>query len=125
MDNAYVKGVNRYVGRRLRELRLQRGITQEALGRALALTFQQVQKYEKGQNAVSAGRLYHLARVLNVSPLYFFEGLDGDIGKAQPEGRSAWLRLAAAIGRIENPDIRKGIRELVLAAEKIEKVVRE
>lgn len=50
-------------------------MSQEQLGNALGLTFQQVQKYERGLNRIGAGRLYHIARVLNVAPSYFYEGL--------------------------------------------------
>lgn len=50
-------------------------MSQEQLGKSLNLTFQQVQKYERGLNRIGAGRLYHIARVLNVAPSYFYEGL--------------------------------------------------
>jgi len=69
--------VDGHVGRRIRERRVLSGITQEKLGVAIGLTFQQVQKYERGANRVSASRLYDLARVLEVPVSYFFDGFAG------------------------------------------------
>lgn len=68
--------VDIYVGNRLRERRTLAGMSQERLAAAVNLTFQQVQKYEKGLNRMGASRLYQFAKVLDVPPSYFFEGLD-------------------------------------------------
>jgi transcriptional regulator with XRE-family HTH domain len=62
-----------HVGARLRMRRLMLGMSQEKLGDALGLTFQQVQKYEKGTNRISASRLLQVAEVLNVPPSFFFD----------------------------------------------------
>ena len=67
--------VDLHVGRRVCELRMQRGFNQSDLGRALGLTFQQVQKYEKGSNRISSSKLWDIARFLTVDIAYFFEGL--------------------------------------------------
>ena len=67
--------VDRYVGSRVRMRRIMLGMSQEKLGEALGLTFQQVQKYEKGTNRVSASRLFHVAQVLGVPVQYFYEDL--------------------------------------------------
>ena len=64
-----------YIGARLRMRRLMLGMSQEALGEKLSLTFQQIQKYEKGTNRVSASRLYELAQALDVPVQYFFDGI--------------------------------------------------
>ncbi len=68
--------VNAYVGARIRERRAAMGFTQENLASALEISYQQVQKYEAGTNRVSAGRLYEIARKLDVEVSYFYEGLD-------------------------------------------------
>ena len=68
--------VDDYVGRRVRQRRLELGQSQTELGDALGVTFQQVQKYENGANRVSAGRLYAMARHLGVTLDYFVEGLE-------------------------------------------------
>ncbi|MEM7237196.1 MAG: helix-turn-helix domain-containing protein [Pseudomonadota bacterium] len=67
--------IDAHIGGRVRLRRTIMNVSQEQLGSALGLTFQQVQKYERGQNRIGAGRLYHIARFLAVSPGYFFEGL--------------------------------------------------
>lgn len=69
--------VDRYVGRRVCEKRLALGYNQSDLGRALGLTFQQVQKYEKGANRISASKLWDIARFFKVDIAFFFEGLHG------------------------------------------------
>src|SRR3546814_6558167 len=63
------------IGSRLRLRRLAMGFSQETLARALGITFQQIQKYERGTNRIFASRLFHLARVLRVPVAYFFHGL--------------------------------------------------
>jgi transcriptional regulator with XRE-family HTH domain len=67
--------VDRHVGRRICEKRIALGYNQSDLGRALGLTFQQIQKYEKGANRVSASKLWDIARFFKVDIGYFFEGL--------------------------------------------------
>ncbi len=69
--------VDRHVGRRVCEKRISLGYNQSDLGRALGLTFQQIQKYEKGANRVSASKLWDIARFFKVDIGYFFEGLGG------------------------------------------------
>src|SRR5437016_2862183 len=66
------------VAKRVRALRLQRGISQTELGGVLDVTFQQVQKYETGTNRISAGRLQQIAEVLDVPVTYFYSGFDGN-----------------------------------------------
>ena len=68
--------IDAHVGARLRQRRSFLGLSQEKLARSLDLTFQQIQKYERGANRISAGRLYQLAAALDVPVGYFFAGLD-------------------------------------------------
>ncbi len=73
--------VDLYVGQKLKARRNLIGITQEVLAEATGITFQQVQKYEKGRNRLSASRLFQFSRVLDVPVAYFFEGfLSTDLG---------------------------------------------
>lgn len=65
-----------YIGQRIRQRREMLFLSQENFGRALGLAFQQVQKYEKGQNRVSASRLWDIAQLLMVDFSYFFQGMD-------------------------------------------------
>jgi transcriptional regulator with XRE-family HTH domain len=64
------------IGRRVRTLRMERGLSQTALADALGITFQQVQKYEKGVNRISSGRLLRIAEFLKVPIAFFFEALE-------------------------------------------------
>ena len=72
--------VDRHVGRRVQEKRLDLGLTQTALAKAVGVSFQQVQKYEKGTNRVSASKLFEMADFMQVGIPFFFEGFKG----AQP-----------------------------------------
>jgi transcriptional regulator with XRE-family HTH domain len=69
--------IDAHVGSRLRMRRMMLGMSQEKLGEAFGLTFQQVQKYEKGVNRMGASRLQHAAQILGVSVPFLFEGAQG------------------------------------------------
>jgi transcriptional regulator with XRE-family HTH domain len=93
--------VDRHVGNRVRMRRLLLGMSQERLGELLGITFQQVQKYEKGSNRVSASRLHQISRVLGVPVQYFYDELkeeDGPSGFAEQGGADA------VAGALQSPD---------------------
>ena len=69
------QAVDRHLAARIHEKRIELGMSQEVLGRALGVRFQQFQKYEKGSNRLSAGRLFEIANLFDVEVSYFFEGL--------------------------------------------------
>jgi transcriptional regulator with XRE-family HTH domain len=89
--------IDRHVGGQLRLRRAQIGMTQVELGSKLGLSFQAVQKYENGENRVSASRLYQLARILEVSPAYFFDGLEELVGAAPAVGSAELARKEASM----------------------------
>jgi transcriptional regulator with XRE-family HTH domain len=104
--------------------RMMLGMSQSTLANALDLTFQQVQKYEKGSNRVSAGRLLRLANLLEVSILYFFEGAPGmsTNGKARTPAyvsdlltTKTGVAMAQAFRRIRKAHLRRSIVVLVQA----------
>ena len=110
------------VGHRIRIERLSRGLSQTALANKLGVTFQQVQKYEKGVNRVGAGRLTKIAEVLGVQVGSFFAGKDMLDGHAKESGESSPLklltvsgafRLLRAYSEIEDPNLRRSIVDLV------------
>jgi len=119
--------VDVYVGARLRMRRTMLGMSQSRLGELLGVTFQQIQKYEKGSNRISASRLQHTARVLEVSPGYFFEGAPTDSAKPGFAGESSQcyvvdflattegLELNRAFLRIHDSKVRRRIVDLVIA----------
>jgi len=80
--------IDKYVGSRARMRRLMLGMSQEKLGDELGITFQQVQKYEKGTNRVSASRLQAMACILQVTVSFFFEGAPQIAGPVQIEDAS-------------------------------------
>jgi transcriptional regulator with XRE-family HTH domain len=101
------------VGRRLRTYRLQRGLSQEKLADQLGVTFQQVQKYEKGTNRISAGRLQRISEVLDVPITEFFTVQRGG-GAGQSEifellDTAAALRLVRAYSRIRDPKVQQAL----------------
>lgn len=120
--------VDRHVGVRVRLRRQMMGMSQEKLGEELGVTFQQVQKYERGANRIGAGRLWHLARVLEVPVSFFFDGVSatGEQPTGFAEGdqtpmvnsflQSAdGVALAQAFSRISDPKVRRRVLELVRA----------
>jgi transcriptional regulator with XRE-family HTH domain len=68
--------VDLYVGTRLKKRRQELGVTQEELGNLISLTFQQIQKYERGFNRISSSKLFEISKVLKTDVSYFFNGLD-------------------------------------------------
>jgi len=102
-----------HVGKRLRARRLLAGLSQTAFAAKLGVSFQQVQKYENATNRISAGRLYRMARILNVPIEYFFE----EFGEqALPRDlRREELELVRAFNKLEDPPTREQIVDLVNA----------
>ena len=94
--------VDAYVGSRVRLRRMALGISQEQLGEALGLTFQQIQKYEKGQNRIGAGRLFKIAQVMSVGVEYFYEGLP--VAEESQAAREAAVRDAEAQAFLASSD---------------------
>jgi transcriptional regulator with XRE-family HTH domain len=91
--------VDRHVGARVRMRRLMLEMTQTELGNKLDLTFQQVQKYEKGTNRIGASRLQHIAEVLQVPVSFFFEGaIGGELKTSEPRSLFVSEFLASSEG---------------------------
>ncbi len=109
--------VDIHVGKMVRVLRRTGGMSQSALAGNLGISFQQVQKYEKGANRIGASRLWQLSRIFNVSPGYFFAGLDGEAAADEPVPVLDQRSLSIAIGfsRIEPEPVREALSKLVTA----------
>jgi len=126
-DTKLPSGIDRIVGQRLRWRRRELRLTQEKLGELLSLTFQQVQKYEKGVNRISAGRLYEIAAALGVQIAYFYEGAsellpereslvsENDKASDIPILNADTLELIAAFQSITDPSLRKSLLMTVTA----------
>jgi transcriptional regulator with XRE-family HTH domain len=117
-----------HVGSRVRLRRMMLGMSQEKLGESLGITFQQIQKYEKGTNRIGASRLQHIARVLNVPVSFFFEDAPATPneakrnGVAEPEqttyvvdflSSAEGIQLNKAFVRIKDAKLRRRVIELV------------
>lgn len=122
--------IDRHVGSRVRMRRVLVGMSQEKLGEALALTFQQVQKYEKGTNRIGASRLQQISRILGVPVEYFFEGAPQVQDRLASNGfqdtgdtsyvadflaTNEGVQLNKAFVRIKDPKLRRKVVELVSA----------
>lgn len=137
-DDRSPNPVDLHVGSRIRMRRKILGVSQERLAESLSLTFQQVQKYERGTNRVSASKLYEIAGALQVQVSYFFEGLaDPCAGESEnaaattepfiqeflmtPEG----LELAGLFPKITRARVRRRVLDLVrsMAEEGVEETV--
>ena len=119
--------VDVHVGGRVRLRRTLLGLSQEKLGNALSLTFQQIQKYERGANRIGSSRLYQLSRILEVPVSFFFDDMPEAVSSARvgvSEGQQVeyehnqlakreTLELVRAYYRIVDPNVRKRIFELV------------
>jgi transcriptional regulator with XRE-family HTH domain len=117
--------IDKHVGSRVRMQRMLIGMSQEKLGDALGLTFQQVQKYEKGTNRIGASRLHEIGRILGVPVEFFYEGAP-DLGKGPSgfaEGSTAYVsdflstsegvQLMKGFLRIRNAGIRRKLVDLI------------
>lgn len=127
--------VDVHVGKRLRLRRTLLGMSQEQLAAAVGVTFQQIQKYERGSNRVSASRLYDVARVLGVEIGFFFEDIGSDVTtgrptqnlpeqaglsepavpafEADPLAKNETLELVRAYWKLPHADMRKHVIELL------------
>jgi transcriptional regulator with XRE-family HTH domain len=118
--------IDKHVGSRVRMRRMMLGMSQEKLGDALGLTFQQVQKYEKGSNRIGASRLQQISLILQVPVSFFFEGAPSPPGTAEGFGEAAspayvtdflattdGLALVKAFMRIPNAKLRRRVVDLV------------
>lgn len=119
--------IDRHVGSRVRMRRLLVGLSQEKLGEALGITFQQIQKYEKGANRIGASRLQQIAKILAVPVEFFFDGApSGEVAAGfgempQPSfvsefmATSEGVQLTKAFVKINDPQIRRRVIDLVEA----------
>src|SRR6266700_3527234 len=118
--------IDTHVGKRVRMRRMMLGLSQEKLGDALDLTFQQVQKYEKGTNRIGASRLQHISHILQVPVAFLFDGAPHVPGQPKGVGEapspayvsdflstSDGLSLIKSFTRIKEPKLRRSIVNLV------------
>jgi transcriptional regulator with XRE-family HTH domain len=129
--------VDVHVGGRLKQRRTLMGLSQEKLADQVGLTFQQIQKYEKGANRITASRLFQFGHILDVPPSFFFDDMPAEMrrGEAPPEGASTarvgaraevdplakreTLELVRVYYQIHDPNVRKQLYELAKSVAKL------
>lgn len=115
-SRAQANAVDTHVGQRIRDKRNERGMSQTEVANALGVTFQQVQKYERGTNRVGASRLFDLSRILSVPIQYFFAGLNNQSTPIEKEDDNVihlmkpdTVELVEAYYKVENLQVRRQI----------------
>lgn len=119
MINGEANPIDVYVGNRLRLRREMLKISQAKLASLLGITFQQIQKYEKGTNRIGASRIWDMALVLKVPVNYFYEGIDEKIDKYSPRRLYGINNENVLINIESDPLFKKSNIELIIALEKI------
>ena len=110
--------IDSQIGERVRNRRVALGMTQSELAEKLDLSYQQLQKYETAHNRISAGRLWQIAKILQVEPSYFFEGVDDTAGFAGLEhggSRRPALELVKNFEKIQDQELRDSASALIKA----------
>lgn len=128
MDQKQATDIDIAVGRRVSVRRKEMNVSQQALGRELGVSFQQIQKYEKGASRISAGRLFQIAKALNISLLYLYADVLGRAGFAEeaaaapsPNANAQVRELNETFARIHDRTLRKQLIEIAKSlAEKSE-----
>jgi transcriptional regulator with XRE-family HTH domain len=132
------KAIDAHVGGRVRLRRTLLGLSQEKLGNGVGLTFQQIQKYERGANRIGSSRLWQFSQVLDVPVSFFFDdmpeaaggssaGMSADAPSAEESNhliKRETLELARAYYKITDPDVRKRVFELVKAVAGVKRMPR-
>ncbi|SNS45777.1 Helix-turn-helix [Tardiphaga sp. OK246] len=122
MQPRHANEVDVHIGKRLRMRRLMMNMSQEALANEIGLTFQQVQKYEKGANRISAGRMQQIAAILKVPVTFLYDGLQNRGGAVSEVGINVieqflstkdGLALITAFSQVEDRKLRQSIVDLV------------
>lgn len=128
--------VDKHVGARVRMRRMMISMSQEKLGDQVGITFQQIQKYEKGTNRIGASRLQQIATVLGVPVAFFFEGVPSPLAPAGMAGQSAQyfaqeflgtregLRIVAAFDKITDHEVKRRLADLAEAVANVQHEVR-
>ncbi len=119
--------IDLHVGSRIRLRRTLLGMSQEALGQSVGLTFQQIQKYERGANRVGASRLFEFSRILDIPVSFFFDEMPSKVSTGDPDDRTLathereadplsrreTLEFIRAYYKIRNPEARQKLFDLV------------
>jgi transcriptional regulator with XRE-family HTH domain len=113
--NDYIAKIDKFIGEKIYSLRLGKGLSRQQLAEVIGVTHQQLQKYEKGTNRISAGRLVLIATALDKTPEFFYAGFDEDT--AAPEENTMHQRMCIEVSRnfmkLRNSDHQNAINSLL------------
>ena len=118
--NDYIIEVDKFIGRKIYALRLAQGCSRQQLSEVIGVTHQQLQKYEKGTNRISVGRLVLIAKALSKDVSYFYEGLEND--KQEPmvtQHQRMCIEVSRNFMKIENSDHQHAVNTLVKSLIKV------
>lgn len=107
--------IERAIGERVRILRMSSGMTQGKVAEALGVTGQQIQKYERGDNRISAGKLWMLSQILGVDVRDFFDNLEDTVVESEVEANEQVWKAAGALRQINDVRLRERLLELIRA----------
>lgn len=105
--------IDTHLGKKMREARILRGMSQSDVAQGLGMSFQQVQKYESGANRIAAGRLYEVSLLLNFPVEHFYSGFGDRVGTSEQPLEPRAAQAARDLSRIENPGKRDMIVSLI------------
>lgn len=111
---------NKFIGNKIFSLRLGKGISRHELSKSIGVTHQQLQKYEKGENRISAGRLILIAKALNVLPAYFYENIDvANDQEPITQHQRMCLEVSRNFMKVTTPELQSVINQFVKTMAKV------
>ena len=118
-ENDYISEVDKFVGKKIYSLRLAKGLSRQQLAKVIGVTHQQLQKYEKGTNRISVGRLALIAKALSERVAYFYEGLDsGDTAPATTQHQRMCIEVSRNFMKIKDAEYQDAVNSLVKSLSK-------
>ena len=119
-QNNHIQEIDKFIGGKVYSLRLAKGLSRQQLASIIDVTHQQLQKYEKGTNRISAGRLVLIAKALSKDVSYFYDGLDSnDQEPVMTQHQRMCIEVSRNFMKIENSDHQNAVNTLVKSLSKI------
>ena len=113
--NEFAEKIDKQIGARIHELRISMGLSRQQLSEKIGVTHQQLQKYEKGTNRISAGRLVSISSALKKTPSFFFENIGGEDDVLPNQHQRMCIEVSRNFLRLDNPVHQNAINLLVRA----------
>ncbi len=112
--NDYIQEIDQFIGKKIYSLRLAKGLSRQQLAEVIGVTHQQLQKYEKGSNRISVGRLVLISRALDSSINYFYEGLEGkEVEPMLTQHQRMCIEVSRNFMKIRSPEHQNAVNTLV------------